>query len=76
MRRPSGTKPTPDAAIRNGGKRVQSLPKMLTLPVRAGVRPTRLRSVVDLPAPLRPSNVVMLPSATVKPTSCRMWLLP
>ena len=62
--------------MRNAGSRVMSLPKMRTLPDRAGVNPTRLRNVVDFPAPLRPSSVVMLPSATVRLTSCRIWLLP
>ena len=37
--------------------RVMSWPKIVTRPSRGGVRPTRLRSVVVLPAPLRPSNV-------------------
>ena len=46
------------------------------VPARAGVSPMRLRSVVVLPAPLRPSSVVIVPSATSRPTPCRMWLLP
>ena len=35
-----------------------------------------LRSVVVLPAPLRPSSAVTLPSAASRLTPCRMWLLP
>jgi hypothetical protein len=49
---------------------------MRTLPRRAGVKPIRLRKVVLLPAPLRPSSVTISPSPTVSPTPCRMWLLP
>ena len=62
--------------MRYGGWPVMSLPNNVTRPERGGVRPTRLRSVVVLPAPFLPSNVVIWPSATVRPTSCRMWLLP
>ena len=48
--------------MRYGGQSVVSLPKMRTAPSRAGVSPTRLRSVVVLPAPLRPSSVTISPS--------------
>src|SRR4028119_2442138 len=34
------------------------------------------RSVVVLPAPLRPSSVTTSPAATSNPTPCRMWLSP
>jgi len=40
------------------------------------VSPIRLRRVVVLPAPLRPSSAVMRPSATDSDTPCRIWLLP
>ena len=36
----------------------------------------RLRSVVVLPAPLRPSSAVILAPATFRLTPCKMWLLP
>ena len=52
------------------------VPKIVTWPSRGGVSPIRLRSVVVLPAPLRPSSAVTLPSAASRLTPCRMWLLP
>ena len=62
--------------MRKAGQRVVSLPKMVTRPSRAGVRPMKLRKVVVLPAPLRPNSAVICPSATFRLTPCRMWLLP
>ena len=62
--------------MRCAGQRVVSLPKISTLPCRGGVRPTRLRTVVVLPAPLRPSTATISPSFTSSETPCRMWLLP
>ena len=50
--------------MRKVGQRVVSWPKIVILPSRAGVSPIRLRRVVVLPAPLRPSSAVMRPSAT------------
>ena len=46
--------------------------EIVTRPSRAGVRPMRLRRVVVLPAPLRPSRAVIWPSATSKLTPCKM----
>ena len=68
-----------DAAAARRGRApacAASVPNTLTEPERAGVSPMMLRIVVVLPAPLRPSKVVMLPSAAASETSCRMWLLP
>ncbi len=62
--------------MRNGGQPVVSVPKMVTRPSRGGVNPIRLRSVVVLPAPLRPSKAVTWPSAASRLTPCKMWLLP
>ena len=42
--------------MRKVGQRVVSSPKIVILPSRAGVSPIRLRSVVVLPAPLRPEQ--------------------
>ena len=50
--------------MRNGGQCVVSVPKIVMRPSRGGVSPIRLRNVVVLPAPLRPSSAVILPSAT------------
>ena len=47
-----------DRAQRNGGQRVVSRPNTETRPSRGGVSPIRLRSVVVLPAPSRPSRAV------------------
>ena len=46
--------------MRNDGQPVVSVPNMVTRPSRGGVSPMRLRSVVVLPAPLRPSSAVDL----------------
>src|SRR5262245_24936252 len=45
-------------------------------PLRGGVSPKMLLSVVVLPAPLRPSNTVMLPTGTDTETPSRMWNCP
>src|SRR5918993_660654 len=46
------------------------------LPLRRPTKPITARSVVVLPAPLRPSRVTTSPGATSRPTPCRMWLSP
>src|SRR3954471_12732442 len=53
-----------------------SRPVNLTLPVRCGTSPMIARSVVVLPAPLRPMTQTASPAATVSDTPCRMWLRP
>src|SRR5262245_51075020 len=45
-------------------------------PALAPHRPMIVRSVVVLPAPLRPSSIVTSPSRTAKLTPCRMWYAP
>ena len=46
------------------------------LPAFGVTTPAMVLSVVDLPAPLRPSSVTSSPSPTFSDTPCRMWLLP
>src|SRR3712207_1036091 len=46
------------------------------LPARRPTRSMMERSVVVLPAPLRPSRVTTSPSRTSRSTPCRMWLSP
>src|SRR5215210_92681 len=53
-----------------------SRPSNLTAPVRRGTSPMIERSVVVLPAPLRPMTQTTSPAATVSDTPCRMWLRP
>ena len=53
-----------------------SAPWNATLPRAAVTTPAMLFSVVDLPAPLRPSSVTISASPTVSDTPCSMWLLP
>ena len=54
-------------AIGSPSKRIS--PLIRTMPHNA-------RKVVVLPAPLAPSNVTMLPSASLKSNPCRAWLWP
>ena len=53
-----------------------SWPLKRTAPARGGVSPMIERSVVVLPAPLRPRSTVISPAGTVKETSRSTWLLP
>ena len=50
-----------------------SVPANVTWPRLGFHSPMMVRSVVVLPAPLRPSSTVMAPSGTLKSTPCRMW---
>jgi hypothetical protein len=45
-------------------------------PCEARHRPMMVRSVVVLPAPLRPSSMVSCPRGTARSTPCRMWYAP
>ena len=45
-------------------------------PCDAAHRPMIVRSVVVLPAPLRPSSIVTAPAGTSRSTPCRMWYAP
>src|SRR5512138_17077 len=51
-----------------GGRRVSSSPSIITLPWTAGTRPIRVRSVVVLPAPLRPISATRPPAGTFSET--------
>ncbi len=53
-------------------RRVISSPSKRMLPRDAFQRPMMVRSVVVLPAPLRPSSIVNPPAGTLKSTPCRM----
>src|SRR5437763_13120101 len=55
---------------------VMSRPSNRMLPRLAFHRPMMVRSVVVLPAPLRPSRTVSPPRGTARSTPCRMWYWP
>src|SRR3954454_23550551 len=52
-----------------GGIAVASCPSITTRPARGGSRPIKVRSVVVLPAPLRPINATRPPGGTTRWTS-------
>src|SRR3954463_3841377 len=52
------------------------LPCSRTSPANAGSRPMMVLSIVDLPAPLRPSRATTSPAATWSCTSNRTWARP
>ena len=62
--RPSGTWAMPCAATRSGRKPVMSCPLSSTRPLSGSRMPEMVLSVLDLPAPLAPSNVTNAPSFT------------
>src|SRR5262245_17114320 len=51
-------------------------PANVTCPRLGFHKPMMVRSVVVLPAPLRPSRTVMAPAGTAKSTPCKMWYWP
>jgi len=51
------------------GRSTNRRPSIVAVPELAGVRPTMIRMVVDLPAPLGPRKPVTRPVAAVKETS-------
>jgi hypothetical protein len=53
-----------------------SLPSNRTTPLRAGLSPEMVRSVVLLPAPLEPMSVTISPSSTVSETPLSALMLP
>src|SRR3990170_3449703 len=53
-----------------------SRPAKVTRPALGFHSPMMVRSVVVLPAPLRPSSTVIAPAGTAKSTPCRMWYWP
>ena len=73
MRRSSGTYPTPTRLISWVGRRVISRPSKRMAPPVTSTRPTMALSVVDLPAPLRPSSETTSPARaeSVTPWSTR-----
>jgi hypothetical protein len=78
MRRSSGTIAIPCMTIASGDWPVISAPSKLIRPERTsgGVAPATDRTVVVLPAPLRPSSAQISPSSTCIPSEWRMWLSP
>ena len=77
MSRVSGTSAMPLREITWAAKAgdVRSLVEDLRR-VCGGVRPVMQRSVVVLPAPLRPSRATTSPSLTLSERPCRMWPSP
>jgi hypothetical protein len=51
------------------GRSTNLRPEIVALPEVAAVSPTRMRIVVDLPAPLAPRKPVTRPDRAVNPTS-------
>ena len=74
--RSSGTSCMPSRAISWGGRPWIGLPSSRMVPLPGDSTPMMLRSVVVLPAPLRPSNATHSCSSTRRETSNRMWLSP
>src|SRR5450755_750648 len=74
MPRSSGTKPMPRFAMRSERHAPIALFSNVTLPLRLATIPMMLRSVVVLPAPLRPTRVTISPSPTSKSTPRTIWL--
>ncbi len=72
MPRSSGQKATPARAIFSGAKPISSRPSNRIDPLRLATSPMIERSVVVLPAPLRPSSVTTSPGCTLNVTPCRM----
>jgi len=72
MRRSSGTSCMPALAITGLWRPATSVPSSITLPARGFTTPIRLFSVVDLPAPLRPSSATTSWRSTRIATSNRM----
>src|SRR5690242_2754112 len=66
----------PARAISGVAQPPMAVPAKLTLPRLAFHRRMMVRSVVLLPAPLRPSSTVMAPAGTSKSTPCKMWYWP
>src|SRR6185437_959549 len=72
MPRSSGQNATPARAIFSGGRPISSRPSKRIEPLRLATSPMIERSVVVLPAPLRPSSVTTSPCCTSKVTPCKM----
>src|SRR5258706_9099646 len=66
----------PARAISGVAAAVMSRPRKRTSPRLAFHNPMMVRSVVVLPAPLRPRSTVISPSGTSRSTPWRMWYWP
>src|SRR5690606_35728658 len=66
----------PARAMSKGRRPVSSRPASRTDPAVARTSPIMVRSVVVLPAPLRPSSTVVSPAGTSNVTPCKMWNRP
>jgi hypothetical protein len=74
--RSSGTNPMPARAIACGFLPCIGSPSTQTRPLAGGAIPAIAFSVVDLPAPLRPSRAMVWPAVTAMLTPNRIWLVP
>src|SRR5580704_8282595 len=66
----------PRRAMAWRGSAVRSSPRKRIVPLRLRTMPRMARSVVVLPAPLRPINEMVSPSRTSKEMPCSTWLSP
>src|ERR1700730_10254449 len=66
----------PHCAMSGVARAVMSAPSNRTWPDEACHSPMMVRSVVVLPAPLRPSSAVSPPRGTARSTPCRIWYGP
>ena len=66
----------PRRLITCGGDPVSGSSRKRTLPPMIRTRPMIAFSVVDLPAPLRPSSETTSPSRALSRTPCSTWLGP
>ena len=76
MRRSSGTYPSPRWLIRNGCRWVTGSPSKWISPREGRTSPMMVLSVVDLPAPFRPSSATTSPEETRNDTSARISARP
>src|SRR5665213_25786 len=72
MPRSSGQKATPARAIFSGASAISSRPSNRIKPPRLATSPMIERSVVVLPAPLRPRSVTTSPCCTLNVTPCKI----
>src|SRR5262249_33433478 len=70
----SGAQPTPSMAISRGRRPAMARPASSMRPARGRRKPMIVRSVVVLPAPLRPTGHTTSARPTSSDTARRMWL--
>ena len=75
-RRPSGLMAMPEPTILSMDLPKSSSPFHWMEPEDALTRPVMVRRVVDLPAPLAPISVTILPSGTSREMPRRAWMPP